>query len=432
MYSSWEDKLIIKLQKENPYTKIIGAYGGETEQIYQDCDIVVSISLKYMEFLKKEYPNKPVIFLPESVDTNYFKPNNILNRCIFGWAGRLSSVKRHHLLDKLKYPIIKKSDWDKKFFVKERTLEPMKDFYKSIDVFVLTSQSECMPRVVLEAMACGLPIISTDVGSLKLIIEDEWLIFNTEDEKNVIAEINKRMEILNKYPEIRKRVGERNRKFIEEHFSWKITQPLWDSVFKLIYNGDYKGCVNITNKFLLDLDDSVTSHLGREAIDIPITSNHIKIKLEKINSIPVAKPIIPLKIIKEEKQETLLEKMFKPKPKIENITKEERYRTFFKELNSNDIKYWLIKNSCLERIVLRELKTELLNLGTCDINNQNKINLIAEQFKIPVEITIENRKIKEFSIYGETIFVPIPVVEYLYRIFGKDNLIKKYGEEWIK
>ena len=41
------------------------------------------------------------------------------------------------------------------------------DWYRSSDVFALSSDFDNSPNVVLEAMACGLPIVATDVGGLR-------------------------------------------------------------------------------------------------------------------------------------------------------------------------------------------------------------------------------------------------------------------------
>ncbi len=40
----------------------------------------------------------------------------------------------------------------------------MPEYYSKIDVYVCTSKIEGTPNPVLEAMACGVPVISTDVG----------------------------------------------------------------------------------------------------------------------------------------------------------------------------------------------------------------------------------------------------------------------------
>jgi len=54
----------------------------------------------------------------------------------------------------------------------------IKQILQSSDVLVCPSYSEGMPTVILEAMACGLAVLATDVGAVGLLVQEEtgWLI----------------------------------------------------------------------------------------------------------------------------------------------------------------------------------------------------------------------------------------------------------------
>lgn len=56
--------------------------------------------------------------------------------------------------------------------------EKIKEILRSTDVFVLPSHSEGMPNVVMEAMASGCAVLATDVGAVKLMVDNDtgWLI----------------------------------------------------------------------------------------------------------------------------------------------------------------------------------------------------------------------------------------------------------------
>jgi glycosyltransferase involved in cell wall biosynthesis len=62
-------------------------------------------------------------------------------------------------------------------------LDDPRSYYSNFDVFILTSDTEQMPMAVLEAMSFGVPVISTDVGDVKIMVADSGYVV----EKSAIA-----------------------------------------------------------------------------------------------------------------------------------------------------------------------------------------------------------------------------------------------------
>lgn len=90
--------------------------------------------------------------------------------------------------------------------------------YQYADIFVLTSLSEGMPSVILEAMGCGLPIIASDVGGNNEIVhegENGYLI--TGDDSNGLAE--KLVSLINN-KELRTTMGQKSRAYALA-YDWK-------------------------------------------------------------------------------------------------------------------------------------------------------------------------------------------------------------------
>jgi len=84
------------------------------------------------------------------------------------------------------------------------------------DLFVLPSLWEGMPKTLLEAMSCGLPVIGTTINGIREVIEHgrNGILCDTDS-----GSIRKAIISLMKREELKKRVGINARKTIEERFS---------------------------------------------------------------------------------------------------------------------------------------------------------------------------------------------------------------------
>jgi glycosyltransferase involved in cell wall biosynthesis len=92
-------------------------------------------------------------------------------------------------------------------------------YLQAMDVFVLPSLTETSSLATMEAMACGLPVIATPVGSIKEYIEDgvNGFTFPRQD----IDKLSERLSALLKSPAAREAVGIAARKTIEQRAAWE-------------------------------------------------------------------------------------------------------------------------------------------------------------------------------------------------------------------
>jgi len=106
---------------------------------------------------------------------------------------------------------------DERIFFVERTLE-IEKYYQSADIFVLPSKREGLPNALLEAMACGLPAVASNLKVVTdWIIEDgkNGFLFELED-RNRLGEIL--LNVLQDDP-ISQKMGLKARKIVMKRFS---------------------------------------------------------------------------------------------------------------------------------------------------------------------------------------------------------------------
>jgi len=173
-------------------------------------DVVTTVHDGLKDFFINELgvPKNNIMTIPNGVDTGKYAPDRKNHRfrnelsipddaLLFGCIGRLVEAKDHqNLLEAIS--IIKKNNVTGILFVvigdgdlRESIEAKIRDYniesyvimagqrsdieniLQGIDVCILSSKREGFPMVILEAMSCGVPCVSTAVGSVPNILDEK-------------------------------------------------------------------------------------------------------------------------------------------------------------------------------------------------------------------------------------------------------------------
>lgn len=92
------------------------------------------------------------------------------------------------------------------------------------DIFINTTRYDNMPVSVIEAMALGLPVVSTNVGGIPHLLthEETALLVESNDENAMAQSISRLLE----NPALCEKMVVNGRQFVED-FDWKIVRQKW-------------------------------------------------------------------------------------------------------------------------------------------------------------------------------------------------------------
>jgi len=108
---------------------------------------------------------------------------------------------------------------------------------RQADVFVLTSQHEGFPNVLLEAMAARLPVVTTPAGDSARVVADGVVGYVVPFDD--VAGMAQRVGELVERPALRRRLGEAGRQRVEQRYSYAGLGPCLMATYRAIAEGQH-------------------------------------------------------------------------------------------------------------------------------------------------------------------------------------------------
>jgi len=107
--------------------------------------------------------------------------------------------------------------------------DQLEQSYQYADIFVLTSLSEGMPSVILEAMGCGLPIIASNVGGNNEIVSEgeNGFLISGDDIEGLAGRL---AELINNQT-LRQAQGKRSRELAQQ-YDWGRIMGQYDQLYR--------------------------------------------------------------------------------------------------------------------------------------------------------------------------------------------------------
>ena len=221
-------------------------------------DVVFYVSKAMEGSLKELLPSKPLVYTPNGVELQQFQNKMRRRKSQLVAVGRLrwqkgyeymiaavNEVFKEHkdyvlliigtgvLEDQVKRQVESLGIKDRVKFLGTQPRGKIVDFLNESNIFIMSSVTEGFPKALLEAIACGTPVVVTDVGSCKEMAQNAGLIVRPGDAK-ALAEAITRLINDNTLWE---RFSSQGPKIAKE-YDWKfVAQKVYGEYEKLLYGG---------------------------------------------------------------------------------------------------------------------------------------------------------------------------------------------------
>jgi D-inositol-3-phosphate glycosyltransferase len=131
-------------------------------------------------------------------------------------------------------------------FVGKKSRDSLKFYYAAADVFITTPWYEPFGITPLEAMACGTPVIGSNVGGIKYSVVEgvTGALVPPNDPQTLAEKVNELIcddNLLHQY-------GQNALTHVNNHFTWRNVATQMEAVYKTVIRNTTKSFTNATLK----------------------------------------------------------------------------------------------------------------------------------------------------------------------------------------
>ena len=106
----------------------------------------------------------------------------------------------------------------------------MAELYAEVDVYLNSSSIDNMPNSIVEAFACGLPVVTTDAGGIPYMVDDEETgLMVPVDDHDALARAALRVV---DEPELARRLSRAGREKCESEYTWAAAIDAWVGLYR--------------------------------------------------------------------------------------------------------------------------------------------------------------------------------------------------------
>lgn len=233
----WEDTGTIDMLMNHAYKTVIMMGAGHHiepesiehfERLPDNFKMIGHVNIDMLRFFSIQFPNHIHLYLTNGVDIDMFRPIRGKKNTQFtiGWVGDRKNPTKHFEKAEQVKELIPNIDL---FICEDHPHDKMPEYYNAIDCLIVTSDTEAHPAIVYEAMACGIPVITPNVGDVHefIINHVNGFIVKPDADPEDYALIIKHL-IDN--PEVGKYIKNSSRLTILQRLDWDHIKQSWEAL----------------------------------------------------------------------------------------------------------------------------------------------------------------------------------------------------------